>query len=123
MQNNWKPESKPPSDTCPERFCVHWAKVGDKVTGFGRQYDTLTDAINDAAPVSTSGCACSFGICVRDASSDGKTDWYEPNDSALEKAGLPWFYFVPGIKCLGEQFHTRYIEESAELWGDHDGLE
>ena len=122
MQNDWTPETKPPSGTCPERFCFHWAEAGDKVTGVGRQYDTVTDAINDAALVSTARCACSFGPCVRDTSSDSITDWYEANEPALEKAGLPWFYFVPSIKCLGEQFHARYVEESAELWGDHDGL-
>ena len=122
MQHNWTPETKPPSDTCPEGFCFHWAEAGDKVTGIGRLYDSLEDAMSDATPVNTPKCACSFGACVRAPNSDSETDWYEPNEPLLQKAELPWFYFIPSTKCLGDEFHARYIRESTELWGDHDGL-
>jgi len=120
--NQWNAKTKPPAETCPKRFCVHWAEVGDKVTPVGHEFDSINESINAAVAVTSAKCACAFGLCKRGPDNSSNTDWYEPNDPALKKAGLPWFYFIAHLKNLGEQFHAQYTEESKALWGAHDGL-
>ena len=123
MQNEWNKNAKPPRFVCPEQFCFHWAKAGDRVTGVGRKYDSIDDMIDDAIAVDSPRCACAFGICTRNPVAQSGTDWYEPDERALENACLPWFYFIASVKNLVEQFHERYIKESTEIWGEHDGLD
>ncbi|MBZ9750601.1 hypothetical protein K7W42_06975 [Deinococcus sp. HMF7604] len=61
-------------------------------------------------------CDCPVGLCRR-WSPEGKTDWYEPCEPLLERAGLPWFYFIPSPSKLVEELRGAYILESEALWG------
>ena len=122
MNYDWNQGAKPPRTVCPKQFCFHWAEAGDRVTGVGRMYNSLDEAIDDTTAVDSSRCACAFGVCTRNPDVENGSDWYEPNERTLESAGLPWFYFIASVDHLGEQFHERYIKESIEIWGEHDGL-
>jgi hypothetical protein len=62
-------------------------------------------------------CGCSFGVCIRLDPINGNNDWYEPNEVKLEKAGLPWFYFIPGPENLVDEERDKYVQESERLWG------
>ena len=123
MQTEWNKKVKPPRTVCPEQFCFHWAAAGDRVTDVGRGYDSIDHAIADATAVDSARCACAFGACMRNPVAQSGTDWYEPDERALENAGLPWFYFIASVKNLVEQNHERYNKESTEIWGEHDGLD
>lgn len=79
---------------CPKHFCFHWIEKGDKRLPF--QFNNIEEAlnyINDAKPQSSEYCGCIFGNCNR-IDSSSNTDWYEPNEPALEKAGLPEDSFI-----------------------------
>jgi hypothetical protein len=88
-----KPEEKPNPTECPKQFCFHWAEKGSRLAeGF---YCSLDEALNHMAFVQDDFCACTFGLCIRLDSINGDKDWYEPNEPELERASLPWFYFIP----------------------------
>lgn len=70
----------------------------------------------------TRGCMNPFGSCSREHSFGGDTDWYEPCEPELCKAGLPWFYYIPSTKTLRRDFHEEYIRESEALWGEKHWL-
>jgi hypothetical protein len=69
-----------------------------------------------AAQTPCVGCGCSFGVCTRVDPVAGDHDWCEPNEPALERDGLPWFYFIPSADKLAPEFHERYQRESQALW-------
>ena len=87
-----------------------------------RVYRSLEEALS--APrtvVSSPRCTCSFGTCSRAVPSPDNHDLYEPNEPALRKAGLPWFYFIANANSLVEDLREEYVSESAALWGsDHE---
>ncbi len=114
----WNPRTKPPSDVCPEHFCFHWARRGDRIDTSGGEYDSFEEAIAAArAVVFRAQCACVFGVCARATPAAENRDWYEPDEKALDSAGLPWFYFIAGPENVGAEFRERYIAEARELWG------
>src|SRR5262245_23958151 len=115
---NWDPRNKPPADLCPKGFCFHWAHRGDRIDTRGRDYATFEEAVAAAQTVVlTAQCKCIFGTCSRAVSSPANRDHYEPNERALQAAGLPWFYFISGPENVGAESRDQYVSESAELWG------
>ncbi|HVK16522.1 MAG TPA: hypothetical protein VM533_06205 [Fimbriiglobus sp.] len=87
----------------------------------GRQYQSFDEAIvrcDDWVEFPRGGCACGFGVCTRLDPVAGDHDWYEPCEPALERDGLPWFYFIPSVDKLAPEFHEQYLRESQALWGD-----
>jgi hypothetical protein len=65
------------------------------------------------------GCDCPFGRCTRLDPVTGDADFYEPHQSRLERAGLPWFYFVT-LENLRPEFHEKFLRESEEYWKPTD---
>ena len=59
----------------------------------------------------------SFGPCTRQDPVRGQHDYYETHDPNLEKAGLPWFYFISSPLKIVKAFRKKYISESEALWG------
>ncbi len=113
------PNKKPDPDTCPKKFCSHWAKIGDRVDESGRTYDSFDKAIAGAKTIVRSArCACFLGSCKRDVVNNGELDRYEPDERMLKSAGLPWFYFISGKSSLAKEFWDEYDRETNELWGD-----
>jgi hypothetical protein len=122
MADKWNIWTKPPARICPQGFCFHWADLGDKIAKQGRLYSSVDDALAEAVPVMDAGCTCSFGLCIRADAIKGDSDWYEPNEPALAKASLPWFYFIPSVKKVADELREDYMRESTRIWGQHDGL-
>lgn len=111
--------TKPDPQTCPRKFCFHWARTGDRVDESGREYDSFDEAIARAKTVVTSArCACIFRTCSRSRADAGQQDRYEPAEDFLREAGLPWFFFVAGKDCLAKEFWEDYDRETRKLWGD-----
>ena len=98
---NWNPREKPDAAQCPQCFCFFWGASEPR-----------------AAPR----CLCSHGVCTRLDHARGDHDWYEPHESELEEAGLPWFYFVPSPEILVGELRDDYIAESQVLWGEKHWL-
>ena len=88
----WKIEEKPPASECPREFCFLW--------------DTSEEA-----------CGSPFGLCRRLDAGHGERDFYEPHEPNLERAGLPWFYFIPDGEKLVAELRDEYERESQKLWG------
>ena len=88
----WKAEVKPPAFECPRKFCFLW--------------DTSAGA-----------CGCPFGLCKRLDVIHGEHDFYEPHEPNLERASLPWFYFIPDGEKLVDEFRAEYEREAKRLWG------
>jgi hypothetical protein len=120
LTDNWIPSVKPPADVCPEQFCFHWVLAGEAATPPWKEYNSLEEAFAELRTFKEAGCMLGPGKCSRNKAAPGETDWYEPCEPALEKAGFPWFYFIPCAPKLGSEFREQYIRESRELWGDHD---
>jgi hypothetical protein len=57
-------------------------------------------------------------LCVRLDSVRGTNDFYEPDEPDLERAGLPWFYFIPDTHTLLGERKEPYLRESVALWGE-----
>jgi hypothetical protein len=89
--NKWNVNEKPSALACPHGFCFLW-------------------------DYSKSQCGKTFGLCIREDASHSQKDWYEPNEPELEKAGLPWFYFIPNKEKLVEDLKEEYEVESRKLW-------
>src|SRR5688572_17896449 len=120
----WDKHKKPPADFCPGRYCFQWVPPGGFADLSGRTYRSFEEAIarrDDWVEFPQGGCACSFGLCTRLDPVDGDRDWYEPNEPALERDGLPWFYFIPSVDRLAPEFHDRFLRASRELWGETGG--
>ena len=90
----------------------------------GRLYRSFQEAFtcrDDWVELEQGGCSCTFGVCTRLDPLAGDRDWYEPCEPALERDGLPWFYFIPSIDQLVPELHERYLRESQALWeGEED---
>ena len=82
---------KPSMCVCPKEFCFFWDSV----------------ELN---------CRESFGKCLRDQKSLSDRDCYEPCEPELERAGLPWFYFIPNADDLNPLLNEEYLRESEKLW-------
>jgi hypothetical protein len=90
----------------------------------GRRYASLKEAFkhrDDWVEFPQGGCCCTFGKCTRLDPVEGDHDWYEPCEPALERDGLPWFYFLGSVENVTPEFQERYLRESRELWGDRHG--
>lgn len=106
---------KPNPLICPEEFCFFWIQEGHEVaTGL---YDNLSQALRNTILVLSDVCGCSLGVCKRLDQKNSDRDWYEPNESKLERAGFPWFYFIPSPEILDMETRPDYIRESELLWG------
>jgi hypothetical protein len=113
----WRAEIKPPSHICPQHYCWHWIKAGSHFApGF---HDSLDEAWSETKPIAVNSCEVTFnfGHCSRTGEENNIGDFYEPNEPALAKDGLPWFYFIPSTKSLVPELHAEYISESEALWG------
>ncbi len=88
----WKVEEKPPALECPREFCFLW--------------DNSEEA-----------CGCPFGLCKRLDAENGERDFYEPHEPNLERAGLPWFYFIADVEKVVAELREKYNRESQKLWG------
>jgi hypothetical protein len=106
---------KPNPAECPRHFCFLWIERGSRVAE--GLYNSIDEALNHVAFVQDDQCGCSFGVCSRLDPINGSNDWYEPNEMKLEKAGLPWFYFIPGPENLVDEERDKYVQESERLWG------
>jgi hypothetical protein len=98
-----------------------WITPGGKADMSGREYSSPEEALarfDEWVEFPEGGCSCTFGRCTRQDPVGGDRDWYEPNEPALERDGLPWFYFIPSVEKLAPAFHDKYLRESRELWGD-----
>lgn len=116
---SWDKHTKPPADFCPGRYCFMWVPPGGPADMSGRSYDSFQEAVtrrDDWVEFPQGGCSCSIGLCTRIDPFGGDRDWYEPCEPALERDGLPWFYFIPSIDKLAPEFHERYLRESQALW-------
>lgn len=83
---------KPPALKCPREFCFLW--------------DT-----------SAAACGCPFGLCARLGGERGGRDFYEPHEPNLERADLPWFYFIPDADNLVDEAKEEYERGAKRLWG------
>jgi hypothetical protein len=50
----------------------------------------------------------------------GDHDWYEPCKPALERDGLPWFYFLPSAEQVVPELREQYLRGSRALWGGQE---
>ncbi|HZY87206.1 MAG TPA: hypothetical protein VFE78_20385 [Gemmataceae bacterium] len=101
-----------------------WVPPGGVADMSGRANASLKEALTRQdgwVEFPQGGCSCTFGRCTRLAPAEGDHDWYEPCEPALERDGLPWFYFIPSVEMLAPELHERYLRESRELWGDEPG--
>ncbi|WAS97983.1 hypothetical protein [Nannocystis punicea] len=116
----WDPKKRPRLDLCPEQYCFHWEPPGSFANMSGRVYASLADALADVdAFVSfpDGGCGCIFGPCNRLSRTPGAKDMYEPHEPALERDGLPWFYFAREQSLTARS--RRQFERGARiLWGE-----
>jgi|GEM_PF-1714413 len=115
MTTIFDPQQKPSPLRCPHHFCFSWHEANTYAAP--GTYTSLEAALAAAEFVSEAGCGCSFGRCLRLDFEPGDKDWYEPHEPALERAGLPWFYFIPAPHMLVEELQPTYIDESERLWG------
>ncbi len=116
----WKPTEKPDATQCPGRFCWHWLSEGDLFApGLHANHE---EGLRRLQPIGAAHCGCSFGICRRSAPGRGGRDRYEPDEPELERAGLPWFYFLPSPDKIVDELRDRYIAESEALWGEKHWL-
>ncbi|HWI55109.1 MAG TPA: hypothetical protein VNT57_05425 [Desulfobacteria bacterium] len=109
---NWKPKKKPPKYVCPKKYCIHWLEAGNSYAP--RVFRDLEDALESVQWVSEESCGCSFGTCIRNEAEKGVHDWYEPNEPYLEKADLPWFYFISNpvkLKKDDRDIYDRYFDD------------
>ncbi len=122
----WDKHTRPPADFCPGRYCFQWVPPGGAADMSGRTYRSFREAIarrDGWVDFPQGGCGCGVGLCTRLDPVDGDSDWYEPCELALERDGLPWFYFIPSVEKLAPEFHERYLGESQALWGGGEDAE
>jgi hypothetical protein len=116
----WDPKKRPPLDRCPERYCFHWVTPGGCANISRRAYDSLADSFADHdawVDFPEGGCACDLGPCIRLSRAAGAKDWYEPHEPALERDGLPWFYFVRE-QSLTRRARRQFERLARVLWGE-----
>ena len=110
---NWDSLKKPPLNICPEEFCFFWKEKG---SGFALGlYNNLDEALMAIKPVEKSFCGCNFGKCIRNKENIEfceVNNWYEPSEPVLEKAGLPWFYFInpEKLKKKDKKMYEKYFK-------------
>ncbi len=122
----WEKHTKPPAEVCPGRYCFQWIPPGGAADMSGRKYGSFEEAIarrEGWEQFPQGGCSCAFGLCTRLDPVAGDCDWYEPCEPALERDGLPWFYFIPSVEGLIPELHEKYIRESRTLWGDQPDVD
>ena len=93
--NKWNVNEKPSALKCPHEFCFLWGNTKGQ-------------------------CRRTFGLCIREDAISSQKDWYEPSEPELEKAGLPWFYFIANKENLIDELKEEYEMESQELWKQPD---
>lgn len=116
----WDQHRRPPSDQCPGEYCFQWIPPGGSADMSGRSYGSVREALarrDGWVDFPDGGCSCTFGVCTRLDPVAGDRDWYEPCEPALERDGLPWFYFIPSAEGLNPESAARYERESQVLWG------
>jgi len=107
--------AKPSPEVCPRAFCFHYVPAGSSFApGVSPSVEA---AMRGARPTADSFCGCSFGRCTRLGAPGADADGYEPNEPALERAGLPWFFFIPSADSLPAEWQEEYLRESAWFWG------
>lgn len=109
------PSVKPSPEVCPRAFCFHYVSAGSSFAPGG--YTDVEAALRATRPTADGHCGCSFGLCTRLGAPGADADWYEPDEPALERAGLPWFFFIPSAARLPADRQEEYVRESARLWG------
>ncbi len=117
----WDPAIKPLAAVCPQEFCFNWRSPGSLVA-LGLHED-VEAALSALVPVTEGHCGWTLGLCTRLDSKDNDRDYYEPHEPNLERAGLPWFYFIPSADTLVEEAKEAYSAEAEQLWGgeEHSG--
>jgi pimeloyl-ACP methyl ester carboxylesterase len=111
----WNPLRKPPAGVCPREYCFHWLPTGSRFAP--GVHDSLEEAFQQAQPVFTEQCGCTFGHCIRLDPVNGDGDYYEPDEPRLDWNGLPWFYFMSGPEKVVDELRDDYIQEAQALWG------
>src|SRR5947208_7785331 len=114
-KKNWDVKLKPPADICPQEYCFMWVAPDYAADMSGRVYSSMKESLNNRSAWVTfpsGGCGCSFGICTRMDPINGNRDWYEPCGPALERDGLPWYYFIPSPEGLRPARRAQYLRES-----------
>lgn len=113
----WEPKRKPPPQVCAQRYCFNWLEKGDEFTP--GLHDSFEQALTKVRPVTASCCSLTstLGVCSRTGNEKNDGDLYEPNEPALAKDRLPWFYFIPSPENLVLESRARYVRESEALWG------
>lgn len=106
---------KPAADVCPREFCFHFVPAGARIAPGLRTDVEAAMAVAQVGPESC--CGCSFGVCSRLGTSAADADWYEPDEPALARAGLPWFFFISSADRLTGELREKYLREAAQLWG------
>jgi hypothetical protein len=117
----WDKHTKPPVEVCPGKYCFHWVEPGGAADMTGRLHGSFEEALarrDEWTAFPQGGCACKFGVCTRLDPVTGDYDWYEPHEPALERDGLPWFYFIPSVAKLVPELQEQYLRESKALWGE-----
>lgn len=116
----WDKKQKPPPDFCPGHYCFFWVPPGGSADMSGATFGSFEEAVRQRSSWTTlpqGGCGCSFGTCTRFDPVAGDRDLYEPHEQALEKDGLPWFYFIASADNVGAEFREAYLRESQVRWG------
>ena len=89
--STWEENKQPNLTICPKHFCFFWHERGDSVAK--GMYANVEKAMGNLVKVGKSQCGFQYGRCTRNQQAEGARDFYEPCEPALEKAGLPDFYF------------------------------
>jgi hypothetical protein len=109
------PAKRPDPRRCPERCCFNWVEQGDSFApGF---FPDLKSALSNVRRAEVGHCGLvGFASCCRLPESPGDVDLYEPCEPELERAGLPWFFFVSRPSVLTAEARERYEREAPAYW-------
>lgn len=113
----WNLQVKPDANVCPKQYCLHWQEADENALA-GRVYKTVEAALADFHASQHGSCICSESVCTRLDAENGQQDCYDPDESALQRDGLPWFYFIPDPYSVDKRQREMYMRESEALWGD-----
>ena len=116
----WDCRIRPPADLCPREFCFRWVPAGGQAEVSGRTFRNFREASREGTWVNAppEGMCTKAQGCSRLNPGPGYTDLYSSDDLALEKAGLPWFYFIADLRTIVRpQEREQALEAARQLWG------
>ena len=118
IKRHWDANVRPPANICPQEFCFCWVRGGSQADLSGQRYASVDEALREAKLVEVpEGMCMERGVCTRLDSELGDRDRYEPEEQMLEKAGLPWFYFVADLTTLVPVRRDEALHWAKRLWG------